>query len=186
MEFLNKIRDFVQDLEEKDFYKYLGIMLLILVILMSFMIYRYYSNVNYYTDEIETINEQRETEVKKILERNEIVKKQRKEVDEMLKQDEDFKIRDYFDKLLKDLKLTRYKKDDNVLEQVIDENYEGRELTARLEDIDMKQLCELLEKLEAKKRINIKSLEIRKSKKRGAIDVDIIISTLLPKARETT
>jgi len=189
MEFLNKIRDFVQDLEEKDFYKYLGITLLVFVAILSFMVYRYYSNVNYYKDLIEGgegINEQRE-ELVNILKRSAVVKRQKKEVDEILKKEEDFKIIGYFNDLLKKLKLSSYKKDENVMQKELDENYKMSELNARLVSMDMKQLCELLKELEDKKRINIKSLEIKRSqKKKGAIDVDIIISTLLPKASGTT
>jgi len=182
MEFLTKIRDFIQDLEEKDFYKYLGITAAILIIIIGFMVFRYYRNINYYYERIEEINDLRETDVRNLLTRFEIVKKQREDVDQMLKKEEDFKIRDYFGKLLKKLKLSEYKKEDSVVTKELSDKYSNSELAARFVGMNMKQLCELLRELESKERIGITLLEIKRSKKtRAAIDVDITISTLLPK-----
>jgi len=183
MEFLTKIRDFIQDLEERDFYRYLVGLLVILAIIIGFMVFRYYKNVNYYENRIDEINEQRETEVRDLLTRFEVVKKQREDVDKMLKKEEDFKIIAYLNDVLKKLRLSEYKKDENVTTKELDQ-YRKSELAARFVGMNMKQLCELLKELESKERIGIRLLEIRRSKKkRDAIDVDITISTLLPKAQ---
>ncbi|MFC1842437.1 hypothetical protein ACFLYU_02150 [Candidatus Dependentiae bacterium] len=188
MEFLRKIRDFIQDLEEKDFYKYLGIALAVLVLVLSFMVYRYYSNVSSYTREIEEINDLRSGQVRDILTRFEIVKKQREEANEMLKKELDFKIKGYFDKLLKKLNLKEYQKEEGrVIQKDISDEYSESEFSVRLDGMDMKQLCELLKELEATPRIKINLLEIRRAKKKSdAIDVDLTLSTLLLKSGETT
>lgn len=184
MEFLNKISTFIQDLEEREFYKYLWIFLGILMLTISFMIFRYYRNTSYYVDVIEEINIQRSDQVRDVLKRFEIIKIQRQEIDELLKKEEDFKISGYFEDLLKSLNISAKEKKatQNVTTKEISEKYRKSELATQLVGINMKQLCELLEELEGKKRINIKNLEIKKSNKTlRAIDVDLTISTLLPK-----
>ena len=187
MEFLQKIRDFIYDLEEKDFYKYLGIVVAILVLLVSFMMYRYYSKVTEYSQMIEEANDIRQGQVKVVLARLEKIKKQKEEADAILQKEEDFKILDYYTKLLQELRLSQYDKSTDVVQKDRGQKYRESELTAKLGGLDMKQLCELLEKLELKKRIKIRNLEIRRSKKRPrSIDVDLIISTLLPKVQEAT
>jgi len=187
MEFLRKIRDFIHDLEEKDFYKYLGITIGVLVLIFSFVVYRYYSKVGEYSERIEDTNDIRREKVRAVLERLDTIKKQKEEVDAILKKEEDFKILDYYTQLLKELNLSGYDKSTEVGQKDLSAQYRESELSAKLGGMNTKQLCELLRKLEQKKRIKIRNLEIRKSKKRSkAIDVDITISTLLLKAEEAT
>jgi len=179
MEFFKKITDFIQDLDEKDFYKYVGLFFGAIFIIASFMIYRYYSQVSTYTKEIEEINDKRKDNVRRLLSEERDLETKQKEADDMLKKGVDFQIKGYFENLLKKLNLFEYRKEDgNVTEKEIDDKYRELEFTIELDGMDMAQLCALLDELEATKRIKINLLEIRKSQKPDAIDVTLMISTL--------
>jgi len=186
MELLNKIRDFIQDLEEKEFYKYLIIVFICLFLVISFIVFRYYRKINYLKGRIEEVNNIRVDDVQVILSRADVVKKEREEVNVILAKEEDFKIGGYFDNLLKKLGLSGYFKDKTVSPKEISDQYRESELSARLSGMNTKQLCELLEELEKKKRIYTKVLEIKKSKRKPkGIDVSLTIATLQPKAEAT-
>ena len=188
MELLRKIRDFIQELEKKDFYKYLTGILAFFVLLTFFMMYRYSRVVSEYSEMIEDVNDLRNQKVKTVLERLETNKKQREAADAILREEENFFILDYYTELLKKLRFTRYNKStEPVIQKDLDADYRESKLSVKLGGMNTKELCELLHELELKKRIKIRDLEIRKSKKRPrTIDVDITISTLLPKIEETT
>jgi len=163
------------------------ILFLVLVLVMGFFVFRFYRNVNYYQSRIDEINEVREDTVRDILDRSKDVEKRRKEVNAILAKEEDFKIIEYFTKLLQKLGLG---KADEIIptERVLaGMKYNENEITARLTGITTQGLCQLLDQLEKNKRINIKELEIKKSLKTPkAIDITIKIATLQPKAGETT
>ena len=182
MEFFKKITDFIQDLEEKDFYKYIGLLFGAIFIIIAFMVYSYYSQVSTYTQEIESINEKRRDNVRRLLSESRVLETQQKEVDDMLKKGADFQIQGYFKDLLKKLNLSEYNKEEgNVIAKEIDEKHTEIEFTVKLDAMDMAQLCALLQELEATKRIKINSLEITKAQKPDAIDVNLMISTLVLK-----
>ncbi|KKP29656.1 MAG: hypothetical protein UR12_C0004G0027 [candidate division TM6 bacterium GW2011_GWF2_30_66] len=183
MEFFKKITDFIQDLDVKDFYKYIGLLFGLIFIIISFMIYSYYSQVSTYTQQIEEINDKRRDIVKRLISESKIVEIQQKEADDMLKKGTDFQIKGYFEDLLKKFNLFEYRREDgNVTEKEIDDKYRELEFAIDLDGMDMAQLCALLEELEKTKRININLLEIQKSQnKSDAIDVHLKISTLLLK-----
>jgi len=187
MEFFDKIRDRVQDLEEKDFHKYLLVLFIVLILFISFFIYRFYSNVSYYQSEIQKINDIRADDIKDILSRDEDVKKRRKEVNAILAKDEGFKIINYFEKLLQQLGLGKAAQIDQTTRSLGELKYDEIEITPTLMGISTQGLCMLLEKLEQNKRINIKELEVKQSAKTPrAIDVIIKIATLQPKVEEAT
>jgi len=186
MDFLNKIINRIHDLEEKDFYKYLTVIGIVLLLFISFFIFRYYRNVSYFKGRIEEINERREADVRNILSRMEDVKKRREEVNAILAQEELFKIEGYFiNDLLQTLGIGKPTESTVSKKELGELEYTEVELNARFTSISTEQMCRLLKELEEKKRINIKELEIKKSAKNGrAIDVSIKIATLQPKVEE--
>lgn len=181
MKIIERVRDFINNLDEKNFYKYLGISLGVVVMLCAFMIYRYYSNVDSLLLRINNINEQRER-AQLILKQAQRVNKQRADVDAMIAKDEGFKIGGYFNEVLMKLRLT----DKRVLEETAVIQHEGKYqesvLKAKLTDMNMKELCELLNELDQNKRIYTKELEIISVKKaRPSLDINLTIAALEPK-----
>ena len=176
MAFLDKIKNFIDGLDERDFFKYMGIFIGCVCLIISALAFRYYIKIGKLTKEIRNINHMRE-DVKDVLDKAERVKMQRAEVDSILAENEDFILEQYFEGVRNKLRLT-YKIESRTT-AARDEKYQEVALNVKFSDMNMKQLTELLQELEKSKRIYTKDLEIRKSKKRpGTIDVTLTIATL--------
>lgn len=174
---LEKVRAFFEGLEEKYFYRYLIAFLLCVTLIASFIVFRYYKNMRYLIQRVNTINDLRE-EASTVLEKSLRVEQQRKEVDRMLDEDEDFKILGYFEGLVSQFKLPK-PIEKRVTEIDRDENYRESTLDVKFADMNMKQLAQLLQTIEQNKRIYSKTLEITKPKRQpGTIEVNLVIATL--------
>ncbi len=182
MNIIEKVKEFLEELDTKGFYKYVGIFTGILAILTIFMIYRFYSNVDFYNRNIRTLNNDRE-EVQELLEKAAAVKQQKKDVNEMLEADPNFKIAGYFKDILAQLNLESKQISSTVTTQERGEqDYNESILTAKFGDMNMKELSELLNVLEQNKRVYTKELEIQKTRKSPrAIEVQLTIATLQPR-----
>jgi hypothetical protein len=183
MIFFTKFQDFLSGLEERHFYYYISAFLGIIIIISSVMAYYQYDTTTELLDAIETINDERETKVRPLLNKGARVKRKLKDINTMLAQETDFKIGEYFKKLkhfippAKEIIPTQTDHDDK---------YRETSLKANFTSITMQQLLELLKDLEQTERIYIKELDIRKSvKTENSIDVELTIATLLPKLVET-
>jgi hypothetical protein len=152
------------------------------LLLFGLIIFYFYSSTNSLQKKIKNINASREDEVRVILETAAHVKQQQIIIEEILSKDMDFKIAGYFEDLLTKLGIRDKKVSSEATTTDRDDNYRKSELSAKFEDMSMKDLTELLQELEQKPRIATERLEITKSKKKPkTIEVNLTISTLLPK-----
>jgi len=186
MTFLEPIKAFFNKIDSKTFLYSIGGYFGACMLLLTIMIFYYYSSIHSLHKKIKSLNSTRE-EVLAILETAELVKQQRLMVEETLAKDTDFKIGGYFKNLLINLNL----KDKEIAEETstsdLEENYRKSELNAKFEDMTMKDLTELLQKIEQNSRIAVERLEITKSKKKPkTIEANLTISTLLPKIELTS
>ena len=179
MNIIEKVINYINSLDQKNFYKYLAIFGGVLSVLISILLWYYYSSLTYWKRQVKNTNEMR-TQIKEIVDRDELVLKQRQEINKLLTENPDFKIRAYFDELESRLGLTRNRQDiDTMYEDYGDPEYREVVLTAKFDTMNMKQLTELLNEIEHNNRVYIKSLEIIKSKKiPNTIDVTLSIATL--------
>jgi hypothetical protein len=182
MKLFDQLRDTIINLDEQTFYKYSGIALGALVVITSLILFSYQRSVSTLIDTITTLNEERER-TRVILTRAERVKRQRAEVDAIIKEDESFKIGGFFNDVLNSLNLTDKKMHGEETSQVEKEDkYTESILRAKLTDMTMKDICELLNTLDQNKRIYIKELDIVTLKKiPPALEVTITIASLEPK-----
>lgn len=181
MKIIDQLRDFIASLDEQTFYKYIGIALAGLVLAVSLLVFSYYRSVNSLLDSINTINEERER-TRQILTRAERVKRQRAEVDAIISEDENFKIGGFFNDVLNSLHLSDKKIVEETSQSDKEDKYSESILRARLTDMTMKELCELLNTLDQNKRIYTKELDILALKKTPpALEVTITIASLEPK-----
>ena len=184
MEIIKKIDDFLRSLERKDFYIYVSATLGVLCVFLALFFWQYYSSGSYYYGEIESINEKRSDVIKRLFEREKKIKLEQKEVDKLLAKDPNFKIKQYIEQLLQDLRL-QGKKGASSTSSIEQENYRENSLQISFAGMNMKELCELLKKIEETKRVFIKRVDIQKSKKiANTIDVSLEIATLFPKSGE--
>jgi len=188
MPLLENIKIFFDKVETKKFYYLIGGYGAVCSLFLGIIIYYYYSNSFLLQKKIRYLNNEREEKVQTILETAQSIEQQRAAVEAILSQNPDFKIAGYFKDLL--YKLNIHHKEIQEAETTSttdrDDNYRESELNAKFEDMSMKELTEMLQALEQNARISTKRLEITKSKKRPkTIDVQIAITTLLPKIEVT-
>lgn len=187
MELFNNIRNYITNLDQKEFYKITGIALGAVLVIMLGIMYYTHTRVSYWRKRINVINEERD-EIRTILEKDQLVTGQRAQVNAMLTENPDFKIQGYFTDLVNKLGFTGNKAPTTSpsLGDRDDQEYREALLNAKFDAINMKQLCELLDELEHYDRIYIKELEIIKSKKvADAITVNLTIATLQRKPEQT-
>jgi hypothetical protein len=185
MTFLEPIKNFINKTDSKTFSYYMIGYIAACTLMCILIIFYYYRSVGTLQKKIKNINADRE-EVLVILEKASLVQQQRAMVEETLAKDTDFKIGGYFKNLLITLNL----KDKEVAEETstadLEENYRKSELSAKFEDMSMRELTELLQEIEQNSRIATNRLEVTKSKKKPkTIEVSLTISTLLPKIEST-
>jgi hypothetical protein len=185
MVLLEQIKNFFDTLETKTFYHYMLGYIIACVLLFCTTIFYFYRSTHSLQRKIKNINNSREEDVRVILETAARVKQQQTMVEEILSQDIDFKIAGYFEELLNKLGITKTSSEATTTDR--EDNYRKSELSAKFEDMTMKELTELLQELEQKPRIATERLEITKSKKKPkTIEVNLTISTLLPKVEVTS
>ncbi|MEX0940324.1 MAG: hypothetical protein WDZ41_03115 [Candidatus Babeliales bacterium] len=178
---LDQIRQFILNLDSKQFQRYLIIILSIILCLIGIVIYRYYSSISFYKKRIYQINQQRRT-VKEILERFEIVKKQQTEVNTLLEKDRDFKIAGYFNNVINKLGISQNKtREPETSSEELDNGYTEIKLFASFSNMNMQRLTELLDTLEQNERIYTKEIEVYKPDQEATININILIATLEPK-----
>ena len=128
------------------------------------------------------MNDDREERVKEILTQGTLIKQQQEEMNRILSEDLDFKIAGYCNSVLKKLGLLNKKVTETATQTDVDQVHRESTLQIRLEEMNMKELTELLQVFENNKRIYTKHLEIAKSTKRpNTIDVQLTITTMLLK-----
>ena len=184
MELMNKLRLFIEGMEEREFYRYMIILLGLIVLMAGFLVFRYYKKVGALEGRIEYVNDEREEKVQSILQRMHVVSQQRKHVNDILAKDKEFRIAGYFDELLKKLGLFDKRTAQSSSEVVLGPEYSEIMLRASFVGLNMRQLTELLEKIEKNERVYEKSLEIiRSTRTPKTIDVNLTIATLEPRLR---
>lgn len=177
MTFFLTIKDYLDTLESKDFKKYVAIGLSVLIVLVGLLIFQYYRSVSNLKATISSINRKRR-DVQNVLERYERVKKQQAEVNTVLAKEKDFKISQYFEKLLEKLGISKNKTQEETLSKDVLDGYTEWTLYANLANLNTKILSELLYAIEQEERIYTKDLEIEKSPTAATINVKITIATL--------
>jgi len=181
MNALNQVREYIQGLDTQQFQRYLIALFVGIFLITSIIVYRYYSNVSALKKKIVYINNKRR-DVKELLERYEIVKKQQEEVDALLEKDKDFKIGGYFDSVMNQVGIARNKtREPETSSEELDNGYTEIKLYASFSNMNMQKLTELLDTLEQNERIYTKELEIYKPNQGPTINVNLLIATLEPK-----
>ena len=120
----------------------------------------------------------KENEAITLLDRLAKVKKQSEEINTILEQEPNFRIKNFYDDTIKKLNLDnkQTREADIAEEEVLKGRYTEVRLTSQLRGVDTRQLCDLLQALEQKTRIYTKELTI--TKRDVLLDVTIVIATL--------
>lgn len=186
MEIIEKVYTYINNIEKKRFYQYSIGLLSLTALIMFAIIFQYYRTIWSLKAEINKINENRE-EVREILDKGLIVKREQKEINAIIAKDKNFKIAGFFEDLLGKLGLSNKKVSEiDVTSPETESKYQENILTAKFDGMTMKELTLLLQELEMNKRVFTKELEITVSQKiPNTIEVTLIIATLEPRSQES-
>lgn len=182
-----RLRTFIQELDERGFYKYAVGFLIIITLGLGGIMYTSHYKIKNLQKRIKRVNTSRQN-LQDILSTFEEVKQQKAEVAEILDKSKTFKIVGYIDQLIASLNLTRYKAGAiTQSEESLDYLPEYSEIKAVIPfaQMNMVQLAELLHEIEKKERIYTKELDITKSRTGNTIDVTLTIATLQARAQTT-
>ncbi|MGE0206741.1 MAG: hypothetical protein AB7R69_02715 [Candidatus Babeliales bacterium] len=185
MTIVNHIKEFIEQLDEAAFKRYIVTFFALFFLCIGFIIYRYYSGVSVIKNRIDTINKKRK-EVKNLLERFEVVKVQKTEVDTLLEKDAAFKIGGYFDTIINQLGIAgNQTRAPETSSEELDNGYTEVKLYASFTNMNTQKLVALLDTLEQNERIYTKEVEIYKPDVGKTININILIATLEPKIETT-
>lgn len=181
MTFLEQLQAKIHNLDESTWYKYVAVAAGLFLILICLILFFYFSAVKKWELRLNGINESRQ-EAKRLVEKAQRVYKARDEVTAILKEDPNFKIKEYLQEIMANLGIFQNVVSENVVVTGQDENYSETVATYQLAGISMKQLTEFLNEIDENQRVFTKELDITKSKRvPRTIDVGIVIATLMPK-----
>jgi hypothetical protein len=167
--------------DARAFYLYSAAVIGGTLVICLFLGYYNHVKITDLEDTLTNLSEERMQVVLPMLTEAKKVQQQRDQVNEMLAQDVDFKIGKYLNELLSVLHITEKKREPSST--VREDGYLEVSLHTELIDMNMKQLAELLDRIEQNKRVYLKSINIVKSKRKAdTIEVALTIGTLQSKA----
>ncbi len=176
MSFLTRLQEIALPLERSEFYRNLAIYLGSLALLTTGIIYYHHSKTGELRGSLQKMYKTQQ-EAKVILERLKVVNKQSEDINTLLDEDKNFKLKSFFDDSVSKNGLTNYQtKEAEVSEDILQKLYTEIKINAQFRGISTKQLCEFLQTIEQKTRIYTKELSI--SKKNNSLDVTLTIATL--------
>jgi len=177
MSFFEKFQEFALPVETSEFYRNVGIFLGALTLITGSIMYYHHSATSELRSSLQRMHKTQQ-EAKQILERLKAVSKRQEEVDAVLEEDKNFKLKSFYDDVIQRLGLSPNQvKEADVNDDVLQKMYTEIKVNAQLRGISTKQLCELLQSLEQKARVYVKDLTI--VKKNDSLDVTLTIATLL-------
>lgn len=184
MDFLDTLKAKISELDEKQFYTYVIGLLSILILIVFLVMFYYFRSAKSLNKQIKDLNMVRATQVKEILTKADRLKLQKEKLDALLKEDPDFKLTEYLERIIAHVGLSERK---DVVQapqtEDVNESYSESSIEFTLNDINMKQLVDFLVAVEDNRRVFIKKLEITKSKTTAnSLEVHISIATLFLKS----
>lgn len=181
MEFLTSLQRKISHLSTQEFYKYASIYIACMITLTGGIVYLHFSTIHSLNRKVKALRSKR-NDIKRLLQKNALVQKQSKEINTLLEEEKNFKIKSFFDNLvtLKGIQ-NKQKKEAEVTEEILYKKYTEIKLKAQFRQMNTMLLAQLLDAIEAKKRVYVKELTITKT--RGAsIDISLVIATLKPQS----
>lgn len=182
MQFLDKIVNFIFKLQPSDFKKIILLILTVSFALMFLIGFNLFRQKSSYLTELKKTYALRD-EASTLIDKNNLIKKQKDIVNTMLEETSTFKLIQFFDNTTDALRLNQYVERKNIsIVDLENKDYSKIILDSKINNLNMKQLADLLSKIDENERVLIEKLEINKSNKLPSVDVELTISTLQPKS----
>lgn len=180
MNIINQAALFISNFEKKDLIKYFSIYIMSAILTTCLIIYLSYENSNKWHKKMHDLIILK-NESKELIEQYNDVEKEKHLVNEILVQNSGFKIKEYYDQLISEMSLERFKSKDPS--EPVTEQLEGgakeRTLTAYFTNLTMEQVVNILAKIEENPLVYTKKINIEKiTKEMPKLNVTIEISTI--------
>jgi type II secretory pathway component PulM len=177
MTMFNRIIRFVKQLDVRETYQFIGGLVALISLVVGLFFYRYYSLINGLQRQMVRINQQRVV-TQELLSRYDEVVQQQHHVEELLKRDPNFKLKQFFIDTLQKLSLANsLVRDPEVASQALVTDYIEIKMDVRLTAITMQQLVELLHAVEQSERVYIKEMKITAVPQKQMLDVTLVVAT---------
>lgn len=177
MTMFSRMIRFFKQLDTRETYQVIGGIVACLILFVGIFFYRYYSLVYGLQRQMVRVNQQRLVAQQLLASYDEVVQQQHR-VEEILKRDPNFKLKQFFIDTLQKLGLTpRLVRDPEVASQALVTDYIEITMDVRLAAITMQQLVELLHGIEQSERVYIKEMKITAVPQKQALDVALVVAT---------
>ncbi len=185
MEFIDRLRIRIQNLEERELSLYSGAFFLGMLALLGLLFFWHSRRVGYYARELKNLETQR-AETKRLLSNYKIAKAHSQKVEEILTQNKDFRIGEAFQDILQRTGLI------SRLQAPVSAPTEGEtlsgktefQISAQLARLSMKNITDLLLAIAAVPQLYTKEVTLKKESSSPLVDLDITIATLELSATE--
>ncbi|MCK4650770.1 hypothetical protein KAT08_01215 [Candidatus Babeliales bacterium] len=174
MKVLNQLTDYIQNLKEKDFKKYLTIFLIVTVFLAVGTTYYFYDKNNKLILQIKKLDGLIKQTIKLIKE-HKTIKGKEKQLEKLLEKNKDFDIRSFFESFCKEKHITPEPAWDTTTIPLESDKFDEIELTATLKNLTTQKLVEIIQSLNKKEIIYIKEITITNEKNK-TITIDITLA----------
>lgn len=183
MSFLLRFKLFLDEFEQKNFYRVIAAVILFLVLFFGFLLYLHSNKIASLQKSLKHINRER-IRARDLLEEHNRVEAQKAVVDKVLSEEKSFKILEFGNNVLQETNLQR--KLSKPLElsepQDLGNNYNELRLEISLTGMSMQELVDLLyNKIQNNNKIYTKELSITKPSQSSTLDVTLVIATLVRK-----
>jgi hypothetical protein len=182
MEFLDSLRDYIKNVEDRDLYKYVAIFFGALFLLFGLLAYFHYNRLNKYANEIKKVDSAR-NQTKKLLKDYKVVQAQKQRTEEILAQNPNFRIGEAYQSIIQKSGLAGKLQDQSA--PTTGESFADKiemQVNSQFTGLSMKQVTDLLAEIAATPQLYTKELTIKKVPNMSAVDVNITVATLEPRA----
>lgn len=180
MNLLLRLKAFIDERDQKKFYRSIGGIIGFFVLFFGFLFYWHLGKATVLQKELAAINKKR-NEVRAILGEYEHVITQKNNIKKVLEEDTTFRIKKYFDQAVAELNLKGKVSKAEVSEpqDLHIDGYNEIRLDCSFTGMTMQELVLLLDgKIEKSKRIYTKELVITKASGSRTFDVTLVLATL--------
>jgi hypothetical protein len=186
MSVLERLKNYIKNIEEKDMYIYLSAFFALFLTLMILLAWWHSRRISHWNTQLNTLKKQR-LETKQLLTEHNQVELDRQKVNDILATDTSFKIRGFYDDLVNVLGLMPFKTKDPAEPQTteLESGEKERTLTADFNNLNMKQVTDILSYIENNPRVYTKKISIDKvAREKPTLNVTIDIATIEPSSQE--
>ncbi len=176
MIFLDSLRNFIRNLNQKEMIRYAGLYLGICFICFAGIIIRFYMINQEWSQKLKQLNKAR-GQIQQVFTKFNAVQQQKNKVDEALKQNKNFNIQQYFQNLITQQHLTSQITSKFAYEK-LPNGYTQESLTVNCVQVTTQQLCELIVAIENQPLMYIISVDITHVPQAKKINVSLIVATL--------